>query len=67
MRDPKRIPGILRRLQAVWEQNPDLRLGQLIWTATPPELCGDPFYAEDELLIQRLELSMVDEKNKDGS
>ena len=30
MRDKERIPGILARLEAVWEKYPDLRLGQLI-------------------------------------
>lgn len=30
MRDKKRIPDILARLEKVWEKYPDLRLGQLI-------------------------------------
>ena len=30
MRDKKRIPDILARLENVWEKYPDLRLGQLI-------------------------------------
>lgn len=34
MRDPKRIPKILKELQEIWEKNPDLRLGQLISNAS---------------------------------
>lgn len=30
MRDPNRIPEILKVLERVWTQHPDLRLGQLI-------------------------------------
>ncbi len=30
MRDPERIPMILRAVQRHWEQYPDLRLGQLL-------------------------------------
>ena len=30
MRDINRIPKILKRLDELWESNPDLRLGQLI-------------------------------------
>lgn len=29
-RDPKRIPIILKQLEALWSSSPDLRLGQLI-------------------------------------
>ncbi len=57
-RDPKRIPHILARLQAIWEQNPDARLGQLVAIATSdanPPTGSDPFYTEDEPLIAALE------------
>lgn len=30
MRDPKRIPIILKQLEDLWMKHPDLRLGQLI-------------------------------------
>jgi len=30
MRDPNRIPEILKELEKVWSKYPDLRLGQLI-------------------------------------
>ena len=29
-RDPKRIPTILNRIKRIWEQQPELRLGQII-------------------------------------
>ncbi len=34
MRDPDRISGIISRLEKVWQENPDLRLGQLIANAS---------------------------------
>jgi len=30
MRDPKRIPKVLKEIQEIWETCPDLRLGQLL-------------------------------------
>ena len=33
MRDPARIPKILEKVRRIWEAEPDLRLGQLIWNA----------------------------------
>lgn len=33
MRDPNRIPAIISLLSEVWENHPDLRLGQLIHIA----------------------------------
>lgn len=55
MRDPARIDALLNTLRAVWEANPDLRLGQIMVIATKPR---DPtpeiFNIEDELLLQGL-------------
>lgn len=50
MRDPKRIPKILKELQKVWEKHPDLRLGQLLLN-----LGFDFYYVEDKELIKKLE------------
>lgn len=61
MRDPKRIPKILKRLQKLWELNPDMRLGQLIENVFPnrpgmDEKYSRPmYYFEDEKLIGILE------------
>lgn len=35
MRDPSRIPIILRELGEYWEAHPDLRLGQLVHNMAP--------------------------------
>jgi len=51
MRDPKRIPKILKRLQKVWNKNPDLRLAQLLGNVWR----GDPYYVEDEKFITEIE------------
>lgn len=53
MRDPARIPEILARIQKVWEQHPDQRLGQLIENALRED-DGDLFYVEDEILASRV-------------
>ncbi len=52
MRDPKRIPQILNRIEKIWEQNPDLRFGQLIMNAINPDYL---YEIEDEILISILE------------
>ena len=60
MRDPNRIPEVLKELEDFWKQVPDWRLGQVISNFSY-ELMGnnDPFYLEDkdilELLKQRNE------------
>lgn len=55
MRDPKRIPKILGRLRALWEANPDLRLGQIVGNAFHYPSGEDPYYVEDEAFIKRVE------------
>lgn len=55
-RPKSRIEPLLKRLQIVWEANPDMRLGQLICNAASDlGKNGDPFYIEDEPLIKSLE------------
>ena len=55
MRDPARIERVLATLRRVWEQNPDLRLGQLVVIATKPdEPCPEVFHVEDEVLLRGL-------------
>lgn len=48
MRDLKRIVKILKQVQEIWEQFPDLRLGQLI------QNLGDVYHLEDDKLIEEL-------------
>jgi len=52
MRDPKRIRDILRRLEAVWTKNPDIRLGQLIMWGSNGE---DPWNYECETIMRGIE------------
>ena len=51
MRDPQRIDKVLQELKKVWEQCPDLRLGQLICNVVQ-----DPalYYVEDYELVDAL-------------
>lgn len=55
MRDPARIEQVLAAVKAVWEQEPDLRLGQLLVIATrPKEPCPEVFHIEDDALLRGL-------------
>ena len=55
MRDPKRIPEMLKELENFWKQVPDWRLGQVISNFSY-EITGnnDPFYIEDKDLLELL-------------
>lgn len=55
MRNPERIPEILKELEKFWKQVPDWRLGQVISNFNY-ELTGnnDPFYMEDSNLLELL-------------
>jgi hypothetical protein len=59
MRDPKRISPILDRIARVWENHPDMRLGQIIMGATSYrgsfQQGKDLFYIEDEELVEFIE------------
>lgn len=52
MRDPKRIPLLLARIQDMWEKSPDLRLGQLILNAIEP---GQEYHLECEVIVSQME------------
>lgn len=52
-RPPERIPVVLATLRDVWEQFPQLRLGQLIEVAIGTE-GADVFNVEEDELVQRL-------------
>ena len=78
MRDPRRIKKVLAALRVVWEENPDMRLGQLICNAVREDML---YYIEDDTLVKVLEKfycvdteeeewSLIDELNeieKEGS
>ncbi|MGE0594658.1 MAG: hypothetical protein AB7G23_08960 [Vicinamibacterales bacterium] len=55
MRDPKRIQPILKLMEELWTQNPDLRLGQLLVNAIrPSQPAPEVFYAGDDRLLDGL-------------
>ena len=60
MRDPKRIPIILKEIEKFWSKYPDLRLGQIITNCntllSENDNKTDLFYLEDEKLIEGLQL-----------
>ena len=55
MRNPDRIPELLKELEEFWKQVPDWRLGQVIANLNY-EILGtnDPFYLEDTDLLNNL-------------
>jgi hypothetical protein len=55
MRDPKRIPKIIKRLEKLWKANPELRLGQMVGNAFSYPAHNDPYYVEDEEFITKIE------------
>ncbi len=51
-RDPQRIPVVLAEIQKIWEQNPDLRLGQLLMNCCSN---GEVLYnLEEDILLNRM-------------
>jgi len=58
MRDPKRIPIILKEIERMWQKYPQLRLGQLIKSVeVNPTI--DVFYIEDRELIELLKKEFI--------
>jgi len=51
MRDPKRIPKILKLIGRIWKKNPDFRLCQLIGNCFD---AGNNYHIEDDELEKRL-------------
>ncbi len=62
MRDPERIKRMLKEIDHIWHQAPDLRLGQLL-TNILPEFGENSYYVEDHLLENAM-LIWKDEKNE---
>lgn len=61
MRDPKRIPLIIQKLEEIWKKHPDLRLGQLIDNTLANSIYL--FFIEDDVLIKELEKAYADRSN----
>ena len=60
MRDPNRIPEVLKNLQEVWEKTPDLRLMQLLMNAFGIMGNSHAYNCEDERLMEILTTSYLD-------
>lgn len=63
MRNPQRIDRLLNVVKRLWQQQPDLRLCQLISNAVgmaTQKAMPDYFYIEDEVLLKGLELYIED-------
>ena len=59
MRDPERIPVVLEKIKEYWVKHPDLRLGQIIGNLSAVVRNDvDPYYMEDEDLLQGLKAGM---------
>lgn len=55
-RDPKRIPIVLEAIKKLWEIEPNLRLGQLVYVLTQFYEINekDTYYIEDDELIKKI-------------
>lgn len=53
MRDPKRIKPLLQLIEIYWNQNPDLRLCQILSNIAPPGLL-DLYHLEDDKVEETL-------------
>lgn len=62
MRNPDRIPKILNEIEKIWQQYPDLRLGQLILNL---EYRLPLYQIEDEELVTALKSLYKGVKNEE--
>ena len=65
MRDTNRIHPICEKLEQYWSQWPDLRFGQFVynffkWIDYNKRL--DPFYIEDDMMVELLKEYMKDKE-----
>ena len=63
MRDPKRINPTLDAIKSVWYLHPNIQFGQLIVAATGRD---DPFYIEDDRLVEMLNKDFVISENSNA-
>ena len=54
MRDPNRIHIMLDELKRLWESQPDWRLGQLIVNLSQAANIDDPFFVQDDRLLNTI-------------
>lgn len=61
MRDPTRIHRIISMLESYWEQNPDLRLCQIVLnTVNTAAFSSSPYYVEDDVFEEALRQQLSD-------
>lgn len=54
-RDPERIAEIIEQLEIYWENNPDLRISQIISNIAQENNLGkDPYYMSDKIVRDSL-------------
>lgn len=53
-RNPDRIDELLNELEEYWDENPDLRLGQIVSNISQKKGYNDSFYIEDEEVLEVL-------------
>lgn len=57
MRNPERIPEMIKELEEFWKRNPNWRLGQVISNLSYELTANnDPFYLEDDKLLELLKV-----------
>ena len=61
MRDPARIKRICRKLQALWETQPDTRLCQLASNLSYnlKGIASDSFYVEDDVMEKAIDAALI--------
>ena len=63
MRDPNRIRKTLTLLEKFWDYVPDWRLGQVICNIGRWAGYSDPFFLEDDKLVEILEQRLKEAKD----
>jgi predicted Zn-dependent protease with MMP-like domain len=65
MRNPDRIPVVLKAIEKEWYKYPDWRFGQWFFNEVINEI-GDPFFIEDEDLINLIQKNERNTTSKKG-
>jgi len=59
MRDPNRIPKLLKAIERLWLEVPDWRLGQLLCNVYP-RFESNPFFIEDDEILKAIKDEIKD-------
>ena len=58
-RDPGRIPEVLSWLAIYWKRHPDMRLGQIVGNMAANYDRDDPYYLEDDDLLESMKREVL--------